>query len=202
MKKTFLYILHFYFIITGFGQNVSNQKYILTWSKNNIRSLTYTLKDNNTPFTITLPSFEIEGKKVAAVLNELKPVSAPVTLKNGVTQYEYEGAFKAQPSLQLLVTFQVSPDNPVLRFQYSLKSIKSLKLTKTASRDNITYTSFKDAALKAKEVRFSEFNERFHATHMTEAIMDKRYFSDEASFMGPMTVLENAQTGRGTVRAS
>jgi alpha-galactosidase len=98
----------------------------------------------------------------------------------------YEGIFTSNNDLRLQVTFQVAPDNPVLRFQYSLRSTKPLRLTKSNQKDNITYLSFTSATPQVKEVRLSEFNERFHATNKTEYGLDERYFAGQTSFMGPM----------------
>ncbi|MBD0367967.1 MAG: alpha-galactosidase, partial [Flavisolibacter sp.] len=41
---------------------------------------------------------------------------------------------------------------------------------------------------QVKEVRLSEFNERFHATNKTEYVLDERYFANNSSFMGPIAV--------------
>jgi alpha-galactosidase len=82
----------------------------------------------------------------------------------------------------------------VLRFQYSLKSSQPRRLTKTTDGDNITYLSYTAATPQVKEVRLSEFNERFHATNKTEYGLDERYFAGQASFMGPMAVTASANT--------
>lgn len=143
---------------------------------------------------ITPPSFEIEGKVVTATLQDLKLIIQPAVLKNQVTEYEYGGKFKNNPSLQLQIRFQVSPDNPVLRFQYSLKTDKPLKFTKANGKENISYLSFQSDSAVIKEVRFSEFNERFHATHKTETVLDNRYFKNNTTIMGPMLVVPQKQT--------
>ncbi|MBD0294791.1 MAG: alpha-galactosidase, partial [Flavisolibacter sp.] len=67
-------------------------------------------------------------------------------------------------------------------------SVQPLKLTKKNGKDNITYLSFTTATPQVKEVRLSEFNERFHATNKTEYVLDERYFTNNSSFMGPIAV--------------
>ncbi len=41
---------------------------------------------------------------------------------------------------------------------------------------------------QVKEVRLSEFNERFHATNKTEYVPGERYFASQATFMGPLAL--------------
>jgi alpha-galactosidase len=176
------------------GKQIGNPEYSLGWPQTDVTYFNYTLKNNSLVQKIMLPSFEIDGKVVTAVLKELKPVMQPAVLKNRVTEYVYAGTFKNNPSLQLLIRFQVSPDNPVCRFQYHLKSDRAYKLTKNKGKDAITYLSFAAAGQKVKEVRLSQFNERFHATHLTEETIDQRYFQNQSSVMGPIVVTGNNKT--------
>jgi alpha-galactosidase len=140
-----------------------------------------------------LPSFEIEGKVVTAILKDLKPVSQPAVLTNKVTEFLYSGTFKSNPSLQMQLRFQVAPGNPVMRFQYSLVSGQALKFTKSNKKENLTYLSLLAQTPVVKEVRLSEFNERFHATHKTEAVLDERYFKGNTTVMGPLLVVPGKQ---------
>src|SRR3712207_2015401 len=175
------------------NNSLENQLYIVSWPQQDITAFNYNVKETGKDLTVKLPVFEIEGKPVAAILKELKPVAKATQLKNNVTEYTLEGAFQNQRDLRLRVTFQVSPDNPVLRFRYGLAGKKTLKLTKR-EKDNITYLDFPLATPQAKEVRFSEFNERFHATHLTETALAERHFTNELSIMGPMLVWQNQNT--------
>jgi alpha-galactosidase len=169
----------------------SNSYFTLSWAPQKIASITYTIKKSNQQFVINLPSFEIDGKTIPAVLTGLAPMSTADKLKNGVTSYTYEGAFIGRNDLRLSIRFQVAPDNPVLRFQYILRSNGQLKLTKNNQKDNLKYLSFTASSPEVKEVRLSEFNERFHATNKTEYVFDNRYFSNQSSFMGPIAVTRN-----------
>ncbi len=81
----------------------------------------------------------------------------------------------------------------MVRFQYSLSCNSNISLTKKHGNDNIYYFSFAAVNNKIKEVRLSEFNERFHATHLTEYNLGERCFADESSFMGPMAVCKDGQ---------
>ncbi|HUP11079.1 MAG TPA: alpha-galactosidase, partial [Niastella sp.] len=105
-----------------------------------------------------------------------------------------QGAFKEMPALQLQIRFQVAPDNPVVRFQYNLITTDTTYiLTKTGGKDAITYLSFSSNQPLIKEVRLSQFNERFHATHLTEEIIADRYFDNNTSLMGPIVVTGNKE---------
>jgi len=167
---------------------VQNAYYSVSWPGQAIATFSYTVKKSRKPFVIGLPVFEIEGKKIPVLLNSLTPAGGSITLKNGVQQRTYEGVFATNKDLRLQITFQVSPNNPVLRFQYTLRSTKPLRLTKTSRGDYLSYLSFTSAMAQVKEVRLSEFNERFHATNKTEYVLGERYFTGQASFMGPMAV--------------
>ena len=168
--------------------SLSNEYFTITWPGQSVSSFTYTVKKSRKPVVVSLPVFEIEGKRTPVLLKSLMPKGEAIQLKNGVRESMYEGIFTSNNDLRLLVTFQVAPDNPVLRFQYSLRSTNPLRLTKSNQKDNITYLSFTSATPQVKEVRLSEFNERFHATNKTEYGLDERYFAGQTSFMGPMAV--------------
>ncbi len=166
---------------------IGNNVYSISW-KTPVNEVIYTLKEGSKSFHLTLPAFEINGKKSPTLLNNLKLVSSPQVLKNAVSEYLLEGSFISNPGLSLNITFQIAPDNEVLRFQYSLSSKQNIELTKTGGKDNISYFSFAAAGCNIKEVRLSEFNERFHATHKTEYELGESYFTNETSFMGPIAV--------------
>lgn len=171
----------------GSKSGITNSTYTVAFKKVPVSSFVYTPTGAQSR-EIQFPLFEINGKLVAAAVQDWNLVSN-TKLKNGVTEYLYEGTLSKTPSLSLQVVFQASPDNPVLRFQYSLKGDKSMKLTKSNGVDNITYAATVSPVSNVKEIRFSEFNERFHATHRTEAVFDERYFSNNTSIMGPMIVI-------------
>jgi alpha-galactosidase len=171
----------------------NNALYSIAFAPEKVASFTYILKKNSKPINIVLPSFEIDGKKIPTILKSLNQTGQPVKLSNGVSETVYEGAFVQNAGCTLQIKFQVSPDNPVLRFQYSLKAEPAQKLTKSLEKDNIQYLSFQSSTASIKEVRLSEFNERFHATHKTEYVLDERYFKNEETFMGPIAVVKEGQ---------
>jgi alpha-galactosidase len=172
---------------------VGNSLYAITWRPSDISQLSYKLKGAEKSYALTLPIFEIDGKKEPAVLRQLKQAAPSTVLKNGVTEYFLQGEFRDIPGLNLQVRLQVAPGNPVLRFQYHLHTDKNVRLTKTQGKDAITYLSFTTGQPQVKEIRLSQFNERFHATHLTEEVISNRYFENGSSFMGPILVASNGE---------
>ncbi len=171
--------------------NISNELYSIKFKNENISSFGYFLKKSSKSLDIVLPSFEINGKKKQTILNKLIQIQKATLLPNGVSETQFQGQIIGQSGMSLQIKFQVSPNNPVLRFQYSLISKNGQKLTKLFGKDNITYFSFQSPIKKVKEVRLSEFNERFHATHKTEYLLDNRHFNQNETFMGPLAVFES-----------
>ncbi|WJH35365.1 alpha-galactosidase [Paenibacillus sp. CC-CFT747] len=81
----------------------------------------------------------------------------------------------------------MAPDNPIIRFRYSLMSDRECRLTKSGGEDSIVYFSF-DAGGSTKEVRFSEFNEMIHSYTMTETVVRQEQFESNQWIMGPLLV--------------
>ena len=56
---------------------------------------------------------------MAGLVNRFS-VQKPVKLSNGVLEQSVEGALRADSTIQLVITFRSAPDNPVVRFKYTL----------------------------------------------------------------------------------
>ena len=140
--------------------------------------------------TIAPPVFEIDGRAVAGPLQDLTQ-SAAKRLPNGAVEQAFTGFLKADPRLKMTLRFRSAADSPVVRFRYELSAARpGPRLTKSAGRDSVTYLATSAAALpRAKEVRLSEFDERSHATTLTEAALPHRLFENGGSAMGPIIVL-------------
>ena len=150
---------------------------------------TYRLKSGGKSLAIAPPTFEVDGKSTAGLVRRFL-IHKPVSLSNGVTEQRVEGALRADSSVRLAITFRWAPDNPVVRFQYTLQTRSRHALTKQKGKDNFTYLTCSAATLpKAKEVRFSEFNEKYHAFTLTETQVADRFFDNAIPIMGPMLVL-------------
>jgi alpha-galactosidase len=190
MKYFVLYLFTFFFTYaTAQNRDIKNDWYKLTIPQKNITFLTYTIIKSGKKASIDLPSFEINGSKKSSPLKELHQVGEAKVLANGVNEYLYEGEYVLNKGLYLEIVLQMAKDNPIIRYHYRLKSNNNdYKLTKRDNKDNITYGVFNLNASKHKEIRLSEFNERFHATHKTEYAINESAYSNESTFMGPLTL--------------
>jgi alpha-galactosidase len=155
----------------------------------------YTELKSKKEYSFTGPVFEIDGREVAADLLNISVVGEPKVLPNGVTEYLVEGIYRNDQDLKLLIRFHLSPDNPVVRFNYELIPEKEVRLTKSTQADKLIYLKTTlPAEGKVKEVRFSEFNEMVHSFVLSERDIDDRHFKSNTRLMGPMLTLtsENA----------
>jgi alpha-galactosidase len=164
---------------------------VLTNSNNAL--WTFHLRQGQNTLSIHAPVFEVDGRRITALVSKFnkKPT---IQLRNGVTQYTFEGPILTDPTIQLSVAFRVAPGNPIIRFQYSLHTTGNHILTKSNGKDNFTYcaTSLKKFT-NIKEIRFSEFNDKYHAYTLQEEALDNRYFEDDFSAMGPMIVFSDVE---------
>jgi alpha-galactosidase len=142
------------------------------------------------PLRLRPPELEVGGRVVPGLATRFRPRGA-VTLRNGAVEHTFVGPLRADTTLEFVVTFRMARDNPVVRFRYALESPRaSHRLTKTRGRDNFTYLAVAAADLPTvTEVRLSEFDERVHATTLTEVSVPHRYFESESAVMGPIVVL-------------
>lgn len=142
------------------------------------------------------PVFEINGTNASCDFTTITMAKQPLTLKNGVKEFEFTGLYKKYPALALHIIFQVSPNNPVVRFRYKLTGNDRYRLTKKDSTDYIQYFTLNaTAAGTLQEVRFSEFNELYHSFCLAERPVSAASFSAGAHLIGPMlngTIKKNA----------
>jgi len=152
----------------------------------------YKIKQNKEVFKMKAPAFEINGKQVICTLAELTQVSVPSVLKNGVSEYTFQGKVKSVPDVDLRLIFQIAPDNAVVRYKYVLSSSGKSMLTKTGGKDHLVCFSTSFAPFKqVKEVQISNYDEKFHSYKLKEQIVEDRYFENNASVMGPILIAGN-----------
>jgi len=153
----------------------------------------YTLLKTGKTYSFQAPEFEIDGKLFKAILSSVKIDSEPINLKNGVKEYVLEGNLKDLPEITLKATFQVSPDNPVVKFRYELLSEKEHRLTKSKGHDALNYLNVSfDGFTTVKEIKFSEFNEMVHSFCLSERQIEPKHFADSIRLMGPMLIGSDA----------
>lgn len=164
----------------------------ITWSASSVNSWKYTIRSNGKSVDIKFPVIEVNGKQVPVILTRLTGVHKPVTLRNGATEYVYEGIFRQDTSLRMQVRFRVAGDNPVVRFSYSLKASGGQELTKESGKDNLVYLSY---SLKdwpdAREIRLTVFNEMIHSCNLSEATLYDADFAVSAPVTGPILLGKN-----------
>ncbi len=140
------------------------------------------------------PIFEVNGLPVTGALSGIHPAAAPRRLLNGVSEYRFSGHIRNHPALTLEMIFQISPDNPVLRFSYLVRSSSGDKWTAAVDRQNLSYlkTSFSHA-VAIYEIRLSVFNELLHSYTLSETSLSQRAFEDTVSCMGPILTGSDAE---------
>ncbi len=154
----------------------------------------YALKGGEGTYRFAPPVFEVDSKVVVAEIENVRQTHVPVELRNGATEYTFEGTIASLPGAVLAIEFQASKDNPVVRFRYTLKSDRPRQLTKHSGKDTLTYLSTSFAKLTAvREVRLSNFVEITHSYELSETEVAPREFEDATSLMGPILAGGNGQ---------
>lgn len=186
-----LWYIPFLFFVVGCGslnqEKISTESVHISWNPSSINSWTYTIQPEGKSIEVQLPVFEIDGKETPMVLSGLKEIKKPVLLRNGATEYVYEGAVLSDTTLRLRINFRIAPDNPVVRFSYSLKTSGIQRLTKKTGKDNFSYLAYsmKDFP-RANELRLGVFNERIHSCRPVETSLDQKDFTHSSAVMGPV----------------
>ncbi len=149
----------------------------------------YTVLKTGKTFSFQAPEFEIDGKLCKSKLASVKLIENPVKLKNGVTEYVIEGDLSGIPDISLRATFQVSEDNPIVKFRYNILSQGNHQLTKSDDHDQINYLNVSLQGFSGvKEIRLSEFNEMVHSFNLSERNIEEKHFADSIRLMGPLVV--------------
>jgi len=152
----------------------------------------YTVIKTGISYSFQTPDFEIDGKLVHTRMSSIQLAQSPVRLKNGVNEYSFEGTLSQIPDMMFLATFQVSNDNPIVRFRYDLLSQANHQLTKSTGRDQLNYLRVSLNGLPTvKEIKFSEFNEMVHSFCLSERIIEESQFADSIRLMGPLIIASN-----------
>lgn len=143
---------------------------------------------------LQLPVFNVDGRRLRASVDGF--TAGPVrSLSNGTREAVFTGALISDKTLRLGISFRWAADNPIVRFRYRLISTAPHRLTKPAGIDELEYFSVSLAARsRFKEVRLSDFDEKYHATRLEEVNIDGRDFDDSARLMGPLLEMSDGQS--------
>ena len=135
------------------------------------------------------PTFPVSGKAVPAALERVRVARAPQTLRNGVTEFSFEGTLSTNASLKLRIVFQVAPDNAFVRFRYSLQSLDEKSFTFDPHNEPLIYLSASFAKLNLlKEVQISNWNALLHSNTLGVLDVPERLFQDKLGVAGPIIV--------------
>lgn len=154
----------------------------------------YTIRKTGKSFSFQAPEFEIDGKLVRTKMSSIQLTKSPVKLKNGVNEYSLEGNLSQIPDMMLRATFQVSDNNPIVRFRYELLSPSDHQLTKSTGHDQLNYLGVSLKGFPAvKEIKFSEFNEMVHSFCLSERTIEENHFITNTRLMGPLLMASDDQ---------
>lgn len=186
------YIITMVLLYLSSGEDSKANSYKISFQPRPGVLMTYSILNVEEEIEISSPVFEIDGKDVIANLIHIKEIRVPEKKRNGTTEYALQGEFKENPNLKLTVVYQTSDDNPMIRFRYRLECDRPVKLTKSKGGDHLAYfsTSFSPYTT-IKEIKLSEFNEKYHATKLTQQNLDETFFQNGLSLMGPILAGSN-----------
>ena len=153
----------------------------------------YTIRPSGRTIFISPPLFEVDEDEIPSQVEKWQAVGEPRHLPNGCTEYIIEGPVQTHPDLFLSLTFRIAPDNPVLRFRYTFKSLHDHHLSKSSGADRITYASLDLSDFPGlKEISFSRFSRLLHSYVLTESDIPPNSFENNLEYMGPMLLATNA----------
>lgn len=138
-------------------------------------------------YKFAAPVFEVDGKEIAARVQNFAQVKPPVVLDNQATEYSFEGALVEDIHLHLGFQVQINDGTPVVRFRYTLRSDEPRKLGPSSGENSLSYFAVSVAALpRVEEVELSNFAGMIHSYTLTEDAIDKRNFDEKSAVMGPI----------------
>ena len=140
---------------------------------------------------IAPPMFQLDGKDVIGIFSSFTTEQRLIG-KINVMEYTITGPLSEIPEVTLTLVLRLSPDNPIVRFRYSLASEIDIKMTKRDKKDQITYAG--TSANKYDhftEVNLSVFFQLHQGYLPVERTHTLRSFENESTFMGPILVLSN-----------
>lgn len=195
MKNNFVFILSIVlFLITTGCNKQGSKELVFSNDQSEIAIINsdsglweYRVKSTGNKMVIGGPRFEIDGVVLLPKLLEIKRVKDTEKLRNGISEYVFEGIFRDLPDMKLKMYFRLADSNQVVRFRYELASEKPHLMTKDQKSDNLTYlsSSFNPNAV-IKEIRLSEFNEMVHSFCLSERNLTPEHFLNSSKLMGPI----------------
>jgi alpha-galactosidase len=138
------------------------------------------------------PLFQLDGKEVKGLFGSFMTVDSLIE-KINIREYTITGQLDEMPEVTMTLVLRVAPDNPIVRFRYSLVSETDIKMTKNEKKDHIEYARISLSKYdQITEVSLSEFFELEHSFLPVERTHSQRSFENESTFMGPILVASNS----------
>lgn len=137
------------------------------------------------------PLFQLNGKEVKGVFSSFITEERLIE-KINIREYTIKGPLDELPEVSMTLVLRVAPDNPIVRFRYSLVSDADVKMTKSEKKDHLEYARTSLSKYdQITEVNLSEFFELEHSYLPVERTHSLRSFENESTFMGPILVASN-----------
>ena len=137
------------------------------------------------------PLFQLDGKEVKGVFSSFITEERFIE-KINIREYTVTGQLNEISGVTMTLVLRVAPDNPIVRFRYSLVSETDIKMTKSDKKDHLEYARTSLSKYdQITEVNLSEFFELEHSYLPDERTYSLRSFENESTFMGPILVASN-----------
>jgi alpha-galactosidase len=191
--RNLLTLLIVYFLVAGCQEKafkISNDMLDISLINSGNTLWAYKSKDGLRQ-NIAPPVFHINGQDVKGVFQSYTAEERSIDNIN-VMEYKVRGSLASMPEITMALTLRVAPDNPIVRFRYSLSSENDVSLTKVEGKDHLNYllTSLNNYD-RFTEITLSEFFELEHCFLPVEISHSNRSFENEVSCMGPIMVASN-----------
>lgn len=137
------------------------------------------------------PLFQLDGKEVRGIFSSFTTEERLIE-KINIREYKVTGQLDEMPGVTMTLVLRVAPDNPIVRFRYSLVSETDIKLTRSDKKDHLEYSRTSLSKYdQITEVNLSEFFELEHSYLPVERTHSLRSFENGSTFMGPILVASN-----------
>jgi alpha-galactosidase len=187
----FFFLSLMFFTRCGTHQDVIVSTDLLQISIENTPDALWVYKVGRARQVILPPIFHIDGKSVKGVFISYTKDERLISNIN-ISEYTVKGNLAEMPDVTMTLVFRVSPDNPIVRFRYSLESDTNIRMTKNDNKDHLEYARTSLGKYdRFTEVTLSEFFELEHSFLPVERDFTSSVFDSDYRCMGPILVASN-----------
>lgn len=147
--------------------------------------------DGSLKYSLDAPLFEIQGEITGGKEFIFHCLYSEKDLANGGREIVLRYRHSLMPELLLDARVRYFPSS-IIRFNYTLRSQNSLKLTKLSGKDNICYTGMTaaDDRCKLTEIQFSHFDGNLHSFMPCLDMKEDYELTNGIRFVGPIALME------------